>query len=33
MTGPDVLKALESQRDLEREFVAEALKSETQPKG
>jgi hypothetical protein len=33
MMGPDVLKALESQRELEREFVAEALKSETQPKG
>src|ERR1700674_1823962 len=33
MTDADVLKALESQRDLEREFVAEALKSETQPKG
>jgi tetratricopeptide (TPR) repeat protein len=33
MTGSDVLKALESQRDLEREFVAEAHKSETQPKG
>src|ERR1700694_1603966 len=33
MTDTDVLKALESQRDLEREFVAEALKSETQPKG
>ena len=33
MTDPDVLKALESQRDLEREFVAEALKSEKQPKG
>jgi tetratricopeptide (TPR) repeat protein len=29
----DVLKALESQRELEREFVAEAHKSETQPKG
>ena len=33
MTDSDVRKALESQRDLEREFVAEALKSETQPKG
>jgi tetratricopeptide (TPR) repeat protein len=33
MTDSDVLKALESQRELEREFVAEALKSETQPKG
>jgi tetratricopeptide (TPR) repeat protein len=33
MTNPDVIKALESQRDLEREFVAEALKSEKQPKG
>src|SRR5258708_12944749 len=33
MTDSDVLEALESQRDLEREFVAEALKSETQPKG
>jgi tetratricopeptide (TPR) repeat protein len=33
MTDSDVLKALESQRDLEREFVAEALKSEKQPKG
>jgi tetratricopeptide (TPR) repeat protein len=33
MTDADVLKALHSQRDLEREFVAEALKSETQPKG
>jgi hypothetical protein len=33
MTDADVLKALESQRDLEREFVAEAHKSETQPKG
>lgn len=33
MNDPDVLKALESQRDLEREFVAEALKSEKQPKG
>jgi tetratricopeptide (TPR) repeat protein len=33
MTDSDVLKALESQRDLEREFVAEALRSETQPKG
>jgi hypothetical protein len=33
MTVSDVLKTLESQRDLEREFVAEALKSETQPKG
>ena len=33
MTGPDVLNAFESQRELEREFVAEALKSETQPKG
>jgi hypothetical protein len=29
----DVRKALESERELEREFVAEALKSETQPKG
>jgi hypothetical protein len=33
MTDSDVLKALESQRDLERKFVAEALQSETQPKG
>jgi hypothetical protein len=33
MQDSDVLKALESQRDLEREFVAEALRSETQPKG
>jgi tetratricopeptide (TPR) repeat protein len=33
MTDLDVIKALKSQRDLEREFVAEALKSETQPKG
>jgi hypothetical protein len=33
MTVSDVLKTLESQRDLEREFVAEALKSETLPKG
>jgi hypothetical protein len=33
MTDSDVLKVLESQRDLEREFVAEALKSETQTKG
>jgi hypothetical protein len=33
MTGSDLLEALESQRDLEREFVAEALQSETQPKG
>jgi len=33
MTDSDVLEALESQRDLEREFVAEALESETQPKG
>jgi len=33
VTDSDVLKALESQRDLEREFVAEALRSETQPKG
>jgi tetratricopeptide (TPR) repeat protein len=33
MTDADVLKALESQRDLERDFVAEALQSETQPKG
>jgi tetratricopeptide (TPR) repeat protein len=33
MTDADVLKALESQRDLEREFVAEALESEKQPKG
>ncbi len=29
----DVLKALESERELEKEFVAEALRSETQPKG
>ncbi len=29
----DVRKALEAERDMEREFVAEALKSETQPKG
>jgi len=29
----DVRKALESQRELEKEFVAEALRSETQPKG
>jgi hypothetical protein len=33
MNDPDVLKALDSQRDLEREFVAEALKSEKQPRG
>ena len=33
MTGDGVTKALESQRDVEREFVAEALKSERQPKG
>src|SRR5487761_194699 len=33
MTDSDLLKALQSQRDLEREFVANALKSETQPKG
>ncbi|HEY0830605.1 MAG TPA: hypothetical protein VGE99_05635 [Candidatus Dormibacteraeota bacterium] len=33
MTDSDVLKALESQRELEREFVADALKSEKQPKG
>ncbi len=33
MQDSDVLKALGSQRELEREFVAEALKSETQPKG
>jgi hypothetical protein len=33
MTDSDVLKTLEFQRELEREFVAEALKSETQPKG
>jgi hypothetical protein len=33
MTDSDVLKALESQRDLEQEFVDEALKSESQPKG
>jgi hypothetical protein len=29
----DVRKALESERELEKEFVAEALRSETQPKG
>src|SRR5450759_1253688 len=29
----DVRKALEAERDVEREFVAEALRSETQPKG
>jgi hypothetical protein len=29
----DVRRALESEREMEREFVAEALKSETQPKG
>lgn len=29
----DVRKALEAERDMEREFVAEALRSETQPKG
>jgi tetratricopeptide (TPR) repeat protein len=33
MTDADVLTALEAQRDVEREFVAEALKSERQPKG
>ena len=33
MTDSDVLETLEFQRELEREFVAEALKSETQPKG
>ena len=33
MTDSDVLKALESQLDLEHEFVDEALQSETQPKG
>jgi hypothetical protein len=33
MKGAGVIKALESQGDLERDFVAEALKSETQPKG
>ena len=33
MTGDGVTKALEAQRDAEREFVAEALKSERQPKG
>lgn len=33
MTGDGVIKALESQRDAEREFVAEALRSERQPKG
>lgn len=31
MTG--VRKALEAEREMEREFVAEALKSETQPRG
>jgi tetratricopeptide (TPR) repeat protein len=30
---PDVRQALESQRALEKEFVAEAVRSETQPKG
>jgi len=30
---PDIRQALESQRALEKEFVAEALRSETQPKG
>jgi tetratricopeptide (TPR) repeat protein len=30
---PDVRKALESQRELEKEFVAEALRSETHPQG
>jgi hypothetical protein len=29
----DVRRALEAEREMEREFVAEALKSETQPKG
>jgi hypothetical protein len=29
----DMRQALEAERDMEREFVAEALKSETQPKG
>jgi len=29
----DVRKSLEIERDMEREFVAEALRSETQPKG
>src|SRR5258708_11216501 len=33
MTDSDVVEALESQRELEREFVAEAIESETQPKG
>jgi hypothetical protein len=33
VTGAGVRKALEAERDLEREFVAEALRSETQPKG
>jgi len=33
MTSDDVLKALDSQRELERDFVADAVKSETQPKG
>ncbi|HXI95090.1 MAG TPA: tetratricopeptide repeat protein [Candidatus Acidoferrum sp.] len=33
MTGEGVTKALESQRNAEREFVAEALRSERQPKG
>jgi hypothetical protein len=33
MTDSDVLKALESQLDLEHEFVDEALKSERQPRG
>ena len=29
----DMRKALEAEREMEREFVAEALKSEPQPKG
>src|SRR5450759_123302 len=29
----DVRKSLEIERDMEREFVAEALRSDTQPKG
>src|SRR6202140_3593140 len=33
MTDADVLKALGQQPDLGRDFVAEALQSETQPKG
>src|SRR5258708_25003724 len=33
MADSDVLEALESQRDLGREFVAEPIESETQQKG